>query len=219
MPSRFIDVEQNTDAWLALRLGKATASKFPVIMAHDGKAFGEPAKEYALQLALEILNGRSAGHSFSNAHMERGHQQEPIARALYEREYFCTVTNGGFFDCGEYGDSPDGLVGSDIVLEIKSVTAPVHYANLRRGSFDPAYRWQLVGHIDCTERPIAHFASFCSDFPEESRLAVFPLHRDECKAELERLRARRAEFLKMVRQTMNTIDPSRCWPGLEAIAA
>lgn len=209
---KFIDVPQNTDEWMALRLGKATASKFGCFMANDGKAFGEPAKEYALQIALEILTGKRAEYSFSNSHMERGHEQEPIARALYERENFCEVTNGGFFDCGDHGDSPDGLVGDDIVLEIKSVTASVHYANLRRGSFDPAYRWQLVGHIDCTERPEAHFASYCSDFPEESRLAVFPLLRKECEAELERLRARRAEFLKLVKTTVNTIDPARCWP-------
>ena len=49
------DVEQNGEEWDALRLGKATASNFGLIMANDGKAFGEPAKRYALQLALGSL--------------------------------------------------------------------------------------------------------------------------------------------------------------------
>ena len=39
------DVEQNTDEWQALRLGKATASSFVCFMANDGKAFGYPAKK------------------------------------------------------------------------------------------------------------------------------------------------------------------------------
>ena len=35
---QFHDVQQNTDEWQALRLGKATASNFACIMANDGKA-------------------------------------------------------------------------------------------------------------------------------------------------------------------------------------
>lgn len=76
------DVPQNTEAWQALRLGKATASNFGCIMANDGAAFGEPAKKYALQLALELATGRKAEFSFSTDHMERGHEQEPVARML-----------------------------------------------------------------------------------------------------------------------------------------
>ncbi len=79
----FLDVEQNTDAWFGPRLGKATASYFGCFMANDGKAFGEPAKRYALQLALERMTGKRAEFSFSNEHMERGHEQEGDARDLY----------------------------------------------------------------------------------------------------------------------------------------
>ena len=68
---QFHDVQQNTDEWQALRLGKATASNFACIMANDGKAFGDPAKRYALQLALELATGKKAEYSFSNEHMER----------------------------------------------------------------------------------------------------------------------------------------------------
>src|SRR6185295_353024 len=129
------DVEQNSDAWTALRCGLATASNFACFMANDGKAFGDPAKRYALQLALERITGRKAEYSFKNDDMDRGHDQEPIARMMYEDENFVTVTNGGFFDCGEYGDSPDGRVGDDGIIEIKSVIASTHYATLQRGSF------------------------------------------------------------------------------------
>lgn len=196
----FHDVEQNTDAWMALRVGKATASNFGTFMANDGKAFGEPAKAYALQIALERVTGRKAEFSFSNEHTERGHEQEPIARMLYEEENFIDVSNGGFFCCDDYGDSPDGLVGDKGVIEIKSVTAKVHYATLVRGSYDPAYRWQLVGHIDCTGRDWVDFCSYCSDFPESKQLIVHRLHRTECQEEIERLIARRSAFLDLVNE-------------------
>lgn len=195
---RWHDVQQNTDEWLAMRIGKATASKFGCFMANDGKAFGDPAKDYALQLALERVTGQRAEFSFSNEHMERGHEQEPIARMLYEDEHFVDVDNGGFFDCGNFGDSPDGLVGDDGVVEIKSVVAKTHYATIRRGSFDPSYRWQLVGHLNCTGRAWVDFVSFCSDFPEYQRLVVHRLYREECEDELFRLINRRQEFLALV---------------------
>jgi hypothetical protein len=133
--------------------------------------------------------------------MERGHEQEPIARMLYEEQYFCEVLNGGFFDCGEYGDSPDGRVGTKGIVEIKSVEAHVHYATLRRGSFDPAYRWQLVGHLDCTGADWLDYVSFCADFPEDHQLIVYRLTRKDCQDEMGRLAARRAEFLKLVEKT------------------
>ena len=202
---KFHDVEQNGDEWYALRLGKATASNFACFMANDGKAFGEPAKRYALQIALERITGEREENGYTNEHMERGHEQEPIARMLYEEERFVDVTNGGFFDWGEYGDSPDGLVGKDGAVEIKSVIPATHYATLVRGNFDPSYRWQLVGHLDCTERDWVDFVSYCSLFPPEKRLLVHRLYREQCEAELKRLNERRAEFLALVQSTFNTI--------------
>eukprot|EP00456_Euglypha_rotunda_P015210 TRINITY_DN14866_c0_g1_i20.p1 TRINITY_DN14866_c0_g1~~TRINITY_DN14866_c0_g1_i20.p1 ORF type:complete len:210 (-),score=47.44 TRINITY_DN14866_c0_g1_i20:585-1214(-) len=202
----FHDIQQNTEAWDVLRIGKATSSNFGKFMANDGKAFGEPAKRYALQLALERLTGKKSEFSFTNDDTERGHQQEPIARMLYEEERFVDVTNGGFFDCGEYGDSPDGLVGKDGMVEIKSVIAPTHYATLQRGSFDPSYRWQMVGHLDCSGRSWVDFVSYCSEFPESKRLLIYRLWRRECEMEIQRLRARRSDFLALVSSTQASIE-------------
>jgi len=203
---KFHNVEQNTDEWQALRLGKATASNFGVFMANYGKDFGDPAKRYALQIALERLTGKKAEHGFSNDHMERGHEQEPVARMLYAEECFADVLNGGFFDCGDYGDSPDGRIGESGLIEIKSVIASTHYATMQRGNYDPAYKWQLVGHLDCSGCDWVDFVSYCSDFPPATQLCVYRLHRDECADELAMLQERRADFLGLVKTTMNSIS-------------
>lgn len=217
MARNWIDVEQNTEMWESLRLGKATCSQFPTVMANNPGAFGDPAKRYALQIALEIITGRKAGVAFSNDHTDRGHAEEPVAKMLYEEENFVDVQRGGFFDCGLYGDSPDGLVGDDGVIEIKSVIAPTHYATLRRGTFDPAYRWQLVGHLDCSGRQWVDFISYCSDFPVGQQLIQHRLHRSDCAADLAALSARRDAFLRLVDETTETIRRG-AYPAL-ALAA
>lgn len=201
----FYDVEQNTEAWDALRLGKVTASNFGKFMANDGSAFGEPAKDYALKIALEIATGKKAEFSFKNDEMERGQIQEPIARMLYEEERFVDVTNGGFFCHGKYGDSPDGLIANDGIVEIKSVIAKTHYATLRRNNFDPAYKWQLLGHLDCTGRKWVDFVSYCADFPEGQQLIIHRLHVEKWKEDIERLVLRREKFLELVQTTLNEL--------------
>lgn len=192
------DVEQNSPEWDELKLGKASSSSYSKFMANLGKPFGEPALRYALQLALEIVTGRKAEHSFRNDDMERGHEQEPLARMLYEEQFFVDVTNGGFFDWDTHGDSPDGLIDTDGVLEIKSVIASTHEANIKRGKPDPAYKWQIVGHFDGTVRDWVDFASFCSDYPDHLQLVVYRTYRNEVEAELAQLAERRAEFLELV---------------------
>lgn len=199
------DVEQNSPEWELLKLGKASSSSNAKFMANFGKPFGEPAHRYALQIALERVTGRKAEHSFKNDDMERGHEQEPLARMLYEEMFFCEVTNGGFFDFGEYGDSPDGLIGTDGVIEIKSVIASTHEATIKRGAFDPAYRWQLAGHFD-SGRQWVDFVSYCADYPEHLQLVVYRTYREEMADEIAKLHERRTDFLKLVAEKENELQ-------------
>ena len=68
----FHDVQQNTEVWESLRIGKVTNSYAPTFMANLGKAFGDPAKDYALTIALEQMNGvKSVNAGFSNFQMDR----------------------------------------------------------------------------------------------------------------------------------------------------
>lgn len=203
--AKWHDVEQNSEEWENLRLGKITSSNFNIIMASYGKAFGEPAKKYALKLALERIKNSKSEYNYSNAHMERGHEQEPIARMLYEDLYFTEVTNGGFFDCGFYGDSPDGLVGNDGVIEIKSVIDNTHHANLKRGAIDPSYKWQVIGHLDCSGREWCDFISYCADFPEASQLIVYRVYKKDVIEEIKMLSERRKLFNDLIENLIREI--------------
>lgn len=205
----FYDVEQNTDEWLALRAGKLTSSKLACVMASFGKPFGEPAKKYAVTIAIEQITGEPVKSSYSNAHMERGHEQEPFARALYEDEMFCTVKNGGFFGSDFIGCSPDGMVGDDGLIEVKSVIDSVHYENITRGGFDPAYRWQLFGNVKFTGRKWIDFVSYCDDFPEGKKLYTYRLFAKDIAEEFIKIDQRIAEFKELVKVTKEQIHKTQ----------
>ncbi len=206
---KFIDVEQNSDAWYELRGGKLTSSKLGTIMANFGKAFGEPAKKYAVNIAIEQITGNAISSTYTNDHMQRGHDQEPFAREMYEEDYFCDVTNGGFFESKFIGCSPDGLVDDDGVIEIKSVIGSVHYANLKRQNVDPAYKWQCIGNLMFTGREWIDFISYCEEFPESKQLFVKRLHKSDLEDEFKMISDRIEEFKKLVESTKKLIIESK----------
>ena len=194
----WIDVPQNEDQWFDLRLGKVTGSTIGKVMANFGKAFGQPAKDLAVNLAIEQLTGVRQGGDYSNAHMERGHLEEPICRRLYEELYFVDVLNGGFYDNILTGSSPDGRVAKDGLIEIKSAIATVHYERIRKDTFDSQYKWQLIFNMKESGRDWIDFVSFSSSYPVETRLFVKRLERDDYKKEYQMIDERLAEFFEML---------------------
>lgn len=202
----FHDVEQNTDEWFDLRLGKLGGSSIGKIMANYGKTFGDPAKKLAVSLSIEQLTGIRQGANFTNEHMDRGHLQEPIARAMYEAKNFCTVSNGGFFDSEDIeGVSPDGLVDDDGAIEIKSVIATTHFNVIKRNSYDTKYKWQLFYNLKVTGREWIDFVSYCSEFPEGRRLFTSRIYACDAGKEFEKIDIRVAQFKELMRETKNII--------------
>ena len=204
----FYDVEQNTDEWLDMRMAKLTGSGFSKIMANYGKAFGEPAKKYATNIAVESLTGIRIESDFSNQHMQRGHDQEPIARERYEQEMFCETSNGGFF-CNDFiGVSPDFRTSDNGIGEIKSVVSSVHYDNVKRDSYDPAYKWQVIGNMHYTKSDYIDFVSYCADYPYEQQLFIFRLKPEMVKDEIEQLEKRVDQFKALVKERIEVIKQS-----------
>jgi len=202
----WIDIEQNTDEWLDLRAGKVTGSAIAKIMANYGKAFGNPAKDLAANIAVERLTGKRCSLShYTNAHMDRGHEEEPVARALYEQQQFVEVGNGGFYDHKKTGSSPDGLVYTDGVIEIKSAIVSVHYARIKRGTFDPTYKWQLFFNLKEADRDWIDFISYCSSFPIEKRLFVVRINQCDYSKEFDMIDTRLKQFELLVSEITDLI--------------
>ena len=72
------------------------------------------------KLLAERLTGELQPH-FVNEHTERGHEDEPKARAAYAFENDIVVEEVGFITNSNLnaGYSPDGIVGNDGLIEIK----------------------------------------------------------------------------------------------------
>lgn len=198
---KWIDIEQNTPEWERMRLGRITASKVAVIMGVAGKT----RQDYALQLALERINKKESINKIKTYHMKRGHEQEAEAIALYEEFYFTKVTNGGFFYDDYSGDSPDGLVGTDGGVEIKSVIASVHLNNIRRGKCDPSYYYQIIAHLEASGRKWFDFVSYCADFPVGKQLFISRINRDDVEKDIELLTQRKADFNVVVNSLVDEI--------------
>jgi len=203
----FHDIPQNEEIWFDMRAGKLTSSKLGVVMANYGKAFGEPAKKYAVSIAIEQITGRAIPSNYTNEHMERGHQQEPLARMAYEDQTFSEVTNGGFYDLGFVGCSTDGFV-DDGVIEIKSVIDSVHFANVSRCNVDPAYKWQCIGNMKFTGRPWLDFISYCDTYPQDQKLFIYRLHKARYAEEYKMIDLRIVEFYALVNKTKQQIIES-----------
>lgn len=200
----FIDVRQNTEDWFKLRLGNVTSSNLGLIMANEGKAFGNPAKEYALKIALERKKGEALeADNYSNAWMERGHELEPVARNLYEEKLFVVVKNGGFFkhETLSFGGSPDGCVAHENGgIEIKCPKHTTHFNNLKRGAFDPAYRWQLLGNLWLCEFDYIDFISYSPEFPRKTQIFIDRLRKEDFKEEIDKIQPRLIEFESLIKQ-------------------
>jgi len=202
---KFHKIDQNTDRWLELRVGKITGSNLSCIMANYGRAFGAPAKKYASTIALGQITGKVIASTYSNEHMERGHAEEGIARCIYEDRYFSKVAEGGFFSDGDLGCSPDGLVGSDGMIEIKSAIPSIHYDRIRKQSFDSAYKWQLAGNLKFSGRDWMDFVSYCADYPEGKQLYVYRCTKESFAEEFKQIDERLIAFRQLVEDSKDVI--------------
>lgn len=204
------DVEQGTEEWFQLRCGKLGGSSIGKVMANIGKSFGQPAHDLAVKIAIEQITGRPIEQNYTNSHMERGHEQEPIARALYEQDQFVSVTNGGFFEDGDlYGVSPDGLVDDDGGIEIKSVIQNVQFQTVKRGAMDPSYKWQVYLELLVSGREWWDYVSFCSAFPEGKRLFIDRVWRKDSAEMFDSINSRVDEFRFLVDEKKKVIEDIR----------
>jgi len=174
-------MEQGTDEWFAIRIGKVTASRVADVIAKTKSGYSASRDNYMAQLVCERLTGQK-GESFTNSAMQHGTETEPLARAAYEALKDVLVDEVGFVPHPTIkmaGASPDGLVGDDGLIEIKCPNTATHIETLLSESVPTKYYTQMQFQMACTGRMWTDFVSFDNRLPEELQLFVKRVPRDE----------------------------------------
>ena len=185
-----MEIEQGSDAWIAARLGKVTASRVADVIAKTRNGWGASRANYMAELVAERLTGTRA-EQYTNAAMQWGPEKEPEARTTYS---FCAdtdVVQVGFVDHPKIpmtGTSPDGLVGIDGLVEFKCPNTATHIDTLLGDPIDAKYISQMQWQMACTERQWCDWVSYDPRLPTSMRLFVRRVERDNTMiAELEKL--------------------------------
>jgi putative phage-type endonuclease len=174
-------MDQGTEEWFTIRIGKVTASRVADVIAKTKTGYSASRDNYMAQLVCERLTGQK-GESFTNAAMQHGTETEPLARAAYEALKDVLVDEVGFVPHPTIemaGASPDGLVGDDGLIEIKCPNTATHIDTLLSQTVPGKYNTQMQFQMACTGRQYCDFVSFDNRLPEELQLFVMRVPRDE----------------------------------------
>lgn len=171
---------QGSDEWLALRAGIVTASEVHKILSPKTLKLADNAtsRQYAAKLAAERILGAPI-RGYVSADMERGSLEEGLARAKYE-ETRAPVVQCGFvtLDLGGavLGYSPDGFVGDDGLIEIKSRRGDLQILSALSGDSCPdEYMLQVQSGMLVTGRPWCDFVSYSGGLPMVVKRTGFSL--------------------------------------------
>ncbi len=175
------EIIQGSDQWKDLRRGKVTASRVADVIAKTKSGYSTSRANYMAQLIAERLTGVTA-EAYTNAAMQHGTETEPEARAAYEFYQGVTVTEVPFVahpKIDQAGASPDGLVDADGLVEIKCPNTATHLETLLGQAVPGKYVTQMQFQMACTGRQWCDFVSYDPRMPENMRLFIKRVNRDD----------------------------------------
>lgn len=194
---------QSDPAWSTCRLGHVTASRVAEVMAKTKTGPSTSRANYAAELIAERLTG-APGDRFTNAAMQWGIDTEPHARAAYEFYHDVSCGPAAFVThptLAWAAATPDGFIGGDGLVEFKCLNTATHIETLLGetpipGKYIAQMQWQLA----CTSRAWCDFVSYDPRLPEEMRLFVKRMDRDD--AFIASLEKEVAKFLREIDDTI-----------------
>ena len=194
------DVEQRSEAWHALRLGRLCGSRAADMCATIRTGEAAARRNLRVELVLERLTGRSAEREYQSQAMKDGVEREPAALRLYEAETGHLVERVGFLahETLAAGCSPDGLT-ADGIVEVKCPQPPAHLEVLQTRVIPDAYQKQMLHGLWVSGAAWCDFVSYQPDFVgplEALQLVVIRIERDAIAVAEYELRAR--AFLREV---------------------
>lgn len=162
-------LEQGSDEWLAARCGLVTASTIGQLIT--AKTIKPANNDTSRALTMHLVAERLTGYvepTFVSADMERGSWDEPVARDLYSEHYAPAVEVGfmtNTFEGHKLGYSPDGLVGDDGLIEIKSRRQKKQLATILADEVPLENMAQIQAGLMVSGRAWLDYVSFCAGMP------------------------------------------------------
>lgn len=163
------DLIQGSDEWLEARCGLITASEMKHLLTVKSLKVSDNDKtrQHVYQLLFQRIGGYVEPQYVSDA-MLRGQEDEIYARAAYE-EHFAPVTETGFITNSRWGFtigySPDGLVGDDGLIEVKSRAGKYQVQTIAENEVPEEYVLQLQTGLLVSERKWIDFISYSGGLP------------------------------------------------------
>jgi len=191
---------QRSPEWWAYRAGRCTASRVADVAPSRTKTRAK----YLRELVAERLSGIPIIKRVPG--LEARGELEPEARLAYEFYHDCTVKEVGFIDHPTIefsGCSPDGIVGRKGGIEIKCCDSQNHIEVLKTGIIDPDYLAQIQFNMACTKRAWWDYVSFDPRMPEDLKLFVKRIIRDDHA--IAKLETQVMDFLAEVDRELNAI--------------
>jgi putative phage-type endonuclease len=174
-------IAQGSPEWHALRCGKVTASRVADIVRKTKSGVSASRQRYLGELVAERLTG-VPHQGFKSSDMEWGNATEESARQFYAFLRDVKLEAVAFVDhpnIAMSGASPDHLVDDDGLIEVKCPATHTHLDALLGTTIDPDYFKQMQWQMACTGRDWCDFISFDPRMPEEMRMVVQRVPRDE----------------------------------------
>jgi len=159
---------QGSDEWHQARCGLLTASEMNLAITPTLKiSDNDKTRAHLYELAAQRVTAYTEPH-YINDDMLRGQDDEIFARAEYSEKYE-PVTECGFVTNDRWGFtlgySPDGLVGDDGVIEIKSRRQKYQLQTIVDDKMPDDYMLQVQTGLMVSEREWCDFISYCGGMP------------------------------------------------------
>jgi hypothetical protein len=162
------DLLQGSDEWLEARRGILTASEMKLILTPTLKvASNEKERAHVYELAAQRITAYVEPH-YVGSDMLRGHEDEAYAREVYS-EHFAPVDEVGFITNDKWGVtigySPDGVVGADGLIEIKSRRQKFQVETILNQEVPAEFTLQIQTGLLVSERKWCDFVSYSGGLP------------------------------------------------------
>tara|TARA_R110000744_G_scaffold107013_8_gene203453 strand:+ start:3045 stop:3659 length:615 start_codon:yes stop_codon:yes gene_type:complete len=201
-------MEQGSQEWLQARSGKVTASRVADVIAKTKSGYGSGRANYMAELIAETLTKTPAPNIRVNAAMQWGTDTEPQARAAYEFFTDNSVVEKGLIDhpiIPMTAASPDGLVGTDGLVEIKCPNTATHIATLIKQKAPTKYNAQMQWQMACIEKKWCDFVSFDPRLPDDLQIFIQRVERDDdfinnAEAEIKKFQEEMAEKINILKE-------------------